>query len=1023
MRDADGSSGEARAGSAQLPRLMIKEMVLENFKSYAGEQRVGPFHKCFSSVVGPNGSGKSNVIDAMLFVFGKRAKQLRLNKVSELIHNSTHHSNLEQARVSVHFQEIVDLDDERYEVVPNSEFVISRTAKRDNKSDYFVNDRRSNFTEVTELLKGKGIDLDNNRFLILQARLRACDAAGLSELGLRPARRRGLLRAAAAGGEVEQISMMKPKGQTEHETGLLEYLEDIVGTYKYIAQLEESAKNLEQLNEARQSMVARVKIAERERDGLEGEKDAAEAYLAKERACLGHKSTLAQVFARSAKTNVAKIEANLAQLQEKLEHERAKFAQYEATLKEHEARYNGVNGEHQAIAKKLEQANAEFKEFERKDIKYREDLKHLKAKLRKLEEKLARDGAKAGEHEAEAARLATEVPALQARAEKLGSQLKEAEEGELIEQSGTMSGGGGKPRGGRMCLGSAAPRPAPDARAAAAELAAAEAELGGGVESLAAARGALAEAGAEAKAAERALAELETAIPKAWMEVEAARARAADLEARMGELRAVTEVGAEDAARIDALEADIAREEAAAAGLRKRSEGLAARAAALEAQIEGAGGDALRRQRELVERLQQEIAACEKDATKKGVQAAAAEKAAAKLRKEADKGRAEQEKLAAQQQQARRAGRGRAGALGAGRRWEDGPAMGEFRALEDAAFAMLETVKATQEELGAKEGELVAIRADFEQKQKEVGIIRGVEVDIANEIDQQRASLREEGKNAKHWGRKAEEHARQIAERDGAEPAPLGDEALDAANVEELQYQVTLLEEEMQRMSINLEAIEAYRTKEAEYGARVKELEEATAARDGVRRGHEELRKRRLDEFMAGFNVVSLKLKEMYQMITMGGDAELELVDSLDPFSEGILFSVRPPKKSWKNIANLSGGEKTLSSLSLVFALHHYKPTPLYVMDEIDAALDFKNVSIVGHYIKERTKNAQFVIISLRNNMFELADRLVGIYKTDNATKSVAINPGEFVVGPRQCGPAAGGAADQEQWPANIAAA
>lgn len=53
-----------------------------------------------------------------------------------------------------------------------------------------------------------------------------------------------------------------------------------------------------------------------------------------------------------------------------------------------------------------------------------------------------------------------------------------------------------------------------------------------------------------------------------------------------------------------------------------------------------------------------------------------------------------------------------------------------------------------------------------------------------------------------------------------------------------------------------------------------------------VRREHEEVRKRRLDEFMAGFNSISLKLKEMYQMITMGGDAELELVDSLDPFSE-----------------------------------------------------------------------------------------------------------------------------------------
>lgn len=145
--------------------------------------------------------------------------------------------------------------------------------------------------------------------------------------------------------------------------------------------------------------------------------------------------------------------------------------------------------------------------------------------------------------------------------------------------------------------------------------------------------------------------------------------------------------------------------------------------------------------------------------------------------------------------------------------------------------------------------------------------------------------------------------------------------------------------------------------------------------------------------FMNGFLQITLKLKEMYQMITLGGDAELELVDSLDPFSEGIVFSVRPPKKSWKNIANLSGGEKTLSSLALVFALHHYKPTPLYVMDEIDAALDFKNVSIVAHYIKERTKNAQFIIISLRNNMFELADRLVGIYKTNNCTNSVTINP------------------------------
>merc|ERR1711962_1166402 len=173
-------------------------------------------------------------------------------------------------------------------------------------------------------------------------------------------------------------------------------------------------------------------------------------------------------------------------------------------------------------------------------------------------------------------------------------------------------------------------------------------------------------------------------------------------------------------------------------------------------------------------------------------------------------------------------------------------------------------------------------------------------------------------------------------------------------------------------------------------------LEQLTADRDEQRKHYDDCKKQRFNDFMDGFGIITGKLKEMYQMITLRGDAELELVDSLDPFSEGIVFSVRPPKKSWKNISNLSGGEKTLSSLALVFALHYYKPTPLYVMDEIDAALDFKNVSIVANYIKERTKNAQCIIISLRSNMFELADRLVGICKTYNCTKTVTINPKEI---------------------------
>ena len=92
-------------------------------------------------------------------------------------------------------------------------------------------------------------------------------------------------------------------------------------------------------------------------------------------------------------------------------------------------------------------------------------------------------------------------------------------------------------------------------------------------------------------------------------------------------------------------------------------------------------------------------------------------------------------------------------------------------------------------------------------------------------------------------------------------------------------------------------------------------------------------------------------------------------------------------------MSKLSGGEKTLSSLSLIFALHLYKPSPLYCMDEIDAALDYKNVAIAGKYIREKAKNCQFIIISLRNNMFDLAQKMVGIYKTHDITKTLTINP------------------------------
>lgn len=313
-----------------------------------------------------------------------------------------------------------------------------------------------------------------------------------------------------------------------------------------------------------------------------------------------------------------------------------------------------------------------------------------------------------------------------------------------------------------------------------------------------------------------------------------------------------------------------------------------------------------------------------------------------------------------------------------------------------------EIMKACQE----AEAALPEVQEQHQGVVREIKVLQAQEHALQEEslgvrlrVEQIDTSITEHTNKIKHWQREASKLSLHAIEDKPAEALP----ALTPADLAAIKgpdvitNQISLMEARCAQMKPNLGAIAEYKKKEELYLKRVAELDEITTERDNFKRGCEDLRKQRLNEFMAGFNIITNKLKENYQMLTLGGDAELELVDSLDPFSEGIMFSVRPPKKSWKKIFNLSGGEKTLSSLALVFALHHFKPTPLYFMDEIDAALDFKNVSIVACYIYEQTKNAQFIIISLRNNMFEIADRLIGIYKTHNTTKSVGINPKTIV--------------------------
>merc|ERR1712106_414560 len=325
---APAAIGVGRDGE---PRLIIEKIVNTDFKSYAGRQVLGPFHKSFTSIVGPNGSGKSNVIDSMLFVFGYRANKIRLKKLSGLIHNSEQHSNVQSCTVAVHFQQIIDRDED-FEVVPNSQFVVARTAYKDNTSYYTVDGKRCQFKVVAKLLRGKGIDLDHNRFLILQ-------------------------------GEVEQIAMMKPKGLTEHDTGMLEFLEDIVGSSRFMKPIELLSKRVEELNEQRQEKLNRVKLVEKEKDELEEPKEAAVAHLQLENEITVKNHRLYQRYILACTRTMDKAVAKKKEKGEEIEK---------------------LGTELEKISKAKEEYSEKFKGLESEDQKLQEDMKHKNLKRKKL---------------------------------------------------------------------------------------------------------------------------------------------------------------------------------------------------------------------------------------------------------------------------------------------------------------------------------------------------------------------------------------------------------------------------------------------------------------------------------------------------------------------------------------------------------------------------------------------------------------------------------------------------------------
>ncbi|KDE07484.1 hypothetical protein MVLG_02159 [Microbotryum lychnidis-dioicae p1A1 Lamole] len=1277
------------------PRLVIHQLVLEDFKSYRGRGVIGPFHKSFSSIVGPNGSGKSNTIDALLFVFGYRATKMRQGKLSELIHNSgvvvpeesstnplaptqdeadgveyeddesdddgslgkkkggkkgkgkkkdanygaAQEGLIGSCTVEVWFREIIDLpgrDD--FTVVPNSQLIVARTAYRNNSSRYTINGKVSSFTEVQTLLKARGIDLDHKRFLILQ-------------------------------GEVESIAQMKPKGATEHDEGLLEYLEDIIGTSKYKPEIEAANVEVERLNDARGIQLNRVKLVEREKGALESRKKECDSYLRDQNELVHNNSALFQVNIHQASYNA---EIHTAELQEAQSGFNAELEDQTGTKEEVEALQHEYN-EMVKDCKDTEKATAEIVKhlavLDRADVQRQEKKKSMVTKVKKLKKVLEEEGhlrseaetwvknhsdtitrvggemekmesllekeelelekvrdslkgktevfsaqietlqtelqpwaeqigakqaainlaqnerdmlvekgdtvriaieeaeasihklrsddetksgrlaelkAEKAEVEAQIAKAQSDINAMQSRDAKLrerataarqrsdeakasqsasrsqGDTLatltklkdqgrlpgfhgrlgnlgriddkfdvavstacggldniitdtvvvaqqcidvvrknqlgrvnvmalekikarqmdkiatpenvprlfdlitpKEARfapcffqllqntlvandleqgkriaygkqrwrvvtlDGQLFETTGTMSGGGGRPARGKMSSKIVADEFTPEV------VARCEKEREASSEALRVFTEDRSKAERELSTLRKRLPEVDMAIDKIKMDVKASDKRIAEATARLKELKTQSKPEAGDLKKIEQLDKEIASLSMDLENLKSETKGIETQITALQNKILEVGGVRLRGQQTKVQDLKSQIDLANERLTKAEVGKAKSEKDAAKLTKSIG---ANQKGLEAAQQELEEL-------------------VQQMQGGDEEVSAVRDAVAKAQAVLESKTDELAEMKRTLDAQIEIMTQFRKREMELKQQVDQHTKLLKEANNAIEYWSEKVanlvlneinedddddeegeagEGAVREKPPRPETELHQYSDEEIAELDVKVLKAKISALEERIARSTLDLSVLKEYARREKEFMQRAADLDAVTKERDAAKQLADDLRSQRLREFMGGFGIISMKLKEMYQMITLGGNAELELVDSLDPFSEGIIFSVMPPKKSWKNISNLSGGEKTLSSLALVFALHVFKPTPLYFMDEIDAALDFRNVSIVANYIKDRTKNAQFIIISLRNNMFELSSRLIGIYKVANQTRSVAIDNKEL---------------------------
>ncbi|MDH6105002.1 chromosome segregation protein SMC [Anabaenopsis tanganyikae CS-531] len=223
----------------------------------------------------------------------------------------------------------------------------------------------------------------------------------------------------------------------------------------------------------------------------------------------------------------------------------------------------------------------------------------------------------------------------------------------------------------------------------------------------------------------------------------------------------------------------------------------------------------------------------------------------------------------------------------------------------------------------------------------------------------------------------------------GAElPNPLP-EVPDKVDLEELQKELRSLSKRLQAMEpVNMLALEEYERTQNRLEELTEKLQTLEGERTELLLRIENFTTLRQLAFKEAFDAVNTNFQSIFAVLSEG-DGYLQLEDPEDIFNSGLNLVAHPKGKPVQRLASMSGGEKSLTALSFIFALQRYRPSPFYAFDEVDMFLDGANVERLAKMIKQQAQQAQFIVVSLRRPMIESAERTIGVTQARGAYTQV----------------------------------